>query len=81
MSNDARNAVPIVPVSDFETVEKSEQFQRLKKRHRGFVFPLAVAFLLWYFAYVLLADYAHDFMSTPVWEASTSVSCSVSASS
>jgi len=67
MSNDARNAVPIVPVSDFETVEKSEQFQRLKKRHRGFVFPLAVAFLLWYFAYVLLADYAHDFMSTRVF--------------
>jgi len=62
MSNEA----PIVPVSDFETVERTEQFQRLKKRHRGFVFPLAVAFLLWYFAYVLLADYAHDFMSTRV---------------
>ena len=24
-------------------------------------------FLAWYFLYVLLADYAHDFMSTKVW--------------
>jgi len=30
------------------------------------VFPVAVGFLVWYFAYVLLADYAHDFMATPV---------------
>ena len=26
-----------------------------------------MAFLLWYFAYVLLADYAHEFMSTKLW--------------
>nr|WP_240034843.1 DUF485 domain-containing protein [Glaciihabitans arcticus] len=54
-------------ISHFEQVEQSEPFVRLKKRHRSFVFPLAIAFLLWYFAYVLLADYAHDFMSTPVF--------------
>lgn len=52
---------------DYITIEQSPTFTKLKKRHRSFVFPLAVAFLLWYFAYVLLADYAHDFMSTPVW--------------
>ncbi|GAB3521917.1 DUF485 domain-containing protein [Arthrobacter monumenti] len=52
---------------DFEEVQKSEQFQTLRKRHRSFVFPMAVAFLLWYFLYVLLADYAHEFMSTPVF--------------
>lgn len=28
---------------------------------------MAVAFLVWYFAYVLLADYAHEFMGTPVF--------------
>ena len=28
---------------------------------------MAVAFLLWYFAYVLLADYAAGFMSIKVW--------------
>jgi len=31
------------------------------------VFPVAIAFLLWYFAYVLLAAYAKDFMATPVF--------------
>lgn len=43
------------------------QFAELRKRHRGFVFPVAVLFLAWYFSYVLLAAYAHDFMSTKVW--------------
>ncbi len=52
---------------DFEQVQSTEQFQELRKRHRSFVFPMAVAFLLWYFAYVLLADYAVGFMSTKVW--------------
>lgn len=66
MSNEAQDPGTTVPVTDFEVTEQSETFRRLKKRHRGFVFPLAVAFLLWYFAYVLLADYAHEFMSTKV---------------
>ena len=52
---------------DFEAVEHSQKFQELKKRHRGFVFPVAVGFLIWYFAYVLLAAYAADFMATPVF--------------
>ena len=52
--------------TDFQTTEQSDRFQTLKRRHRSFVFPVAVAFLVWYFAYVLLADYAHEFMSTPV---------------
>ena len=53
--------------TEFERAEASTRFQELKKKHRSFVFPLAIAFLLWYFAYVLLADYAHEFMSTPVF--------------
>ena len=64
MSNDAHETGS---TTDFEATERSESFQRLKRRHRGFVFPLAIAFLLWYFAYVLLADYAHEFMSTKVF--------------
>ena len=52
--------------TDFQSTEQSEDFQTLKKRHRGFVFPVAVAFLVWYFVYVLLADYAHGFMSHKV---------------
>ncbi|TBN57354.1 DUF485 domain-containing protein [Glaciihabitans arcticus] len=67
MSNNAPDSGIPSTISHFEQVEQSEPFVRLKKRHRSFVFPLAIAFLLWYFAYVLLADYAHDFMSTPVF--------------
>lgn len=52
---------------DFIQVENTDEFRDLKRRHRSFVFPVAIAFLLWYFAYVLLADYAHEFMATPVF--------------
>jgi len=51
---------------DYRAVEDSPRFRELKREHRSFVFPVAIAFLVWYFAYVLLADYAHDLMSTPV---------------
>ena len=66
MGNDARTPDATASV-DFEQVQSTERFQELRKRHRSFVFPMAVAFLLWYFAYVLLADYAVGFMSTKVW--------------
>ncbi len=66
MGNDARTP-DVAASADFEEVQATAQFQELRKRHRSFVFPMAVAFLLWYFAYVLLADYAVDFMSTKVW--------------
>lgn len=44
----------------------TEKFVTLKRRFRGFVFPLTVAFLLWYLLYVVLSAYARDFMSTTV---------------
>lgn len=52
---------------DYIAVEESPPFVELKRRHRSFVFPLAVAFLVWYFAYVLLSTFATEFMSQPVW--------------
>ena len=48
-------------------VEKSEDFKTLKNQHRSFVLPLSAAFLVWYFAYVLLAAYNPAFMATPVF--------------
>ena len=48
-------------------MQNSDEFQALKRRFRRFVFPMTAFFLAWYFLYVLLADYAHDFMSTKVW--------------
>ena len=48
-------------------VQKSEDFQRLRHKLRRFIFPMTVAFFLWYLLYVLLSDYAHGFMSTKVF--------------
>ena len=56
-----------VSSSAYVEVEHSEKFQELRRRHRSIVFPLTAAFLAWYFLFVLLADYAHDFMSHKLW--------------
>ncbi|QEW03752.1 DUF485 domain-containing protein [Microbacterium lushaniae] len=52
---------------DYIAVEESPPFRELKRRHRSFVFPLAIAFLVWYFAYVLLSSFAREFMAERVW--------------
>ncbi|MEI3867294.1 DUF485 domain-containing protein [Microbacterium sp. CCNWLW134] len=52
---------------DYVAVEESPRFVELKKRQRSFIFPFAIAFLVWYFAYVLLSSFAVDFMSQRVW--------------
>ena len=56
-----------VSASAYTEVQRSERFQELKRRHRSIVFPLTAIFLAWYFLYVLLADYAHEFMSHKLW--------------
>ncbi|UOE43094.1 DUF485 domain-containing protein [Agromyces larvae] len=67
MGNDALSSETTAPPVDFGAVQASPEFQKLRKTHRSFVFPVLAACLVWYLAYVLLASYAHDFMSTPVW--------------
>ncbi|MGO1383951.1 MAG: DUF485 domain-containing protein [Arachnia sp.] len=52
--------------AEFSAVAESEEFLELKRRFKSFAFPLSAAFLIWYFAYVLLSVYARDFMATPV---------------
>ena len=47
-------------------VQQSEEFQRLRHTLRRFIFPMTVAFFLWYALYVLLSAYARDFMSVKV---------------
>ena len=48
---------------DYQEVAESPDFRELQSRHRSFVFPLAVLSSIWYFVYVLLAAFAHDFMA------------------
>ena len=52
--------------TDWTAVQSSPDFQQLRKRLRGFVFPVTAGFLAWYLLYVLLASYAPDFMATKV---------------
>jgi uncharacterized membrane protein (DUF485 family) len=50
----------------YEEVQQTPEFQDLRRRLRRFVFPMSVAFLLWYLLYVLLASFAPAFMATKV---------------
>lgn len=56
-----------IPQDAFRQAQASGQFGELKKAFRGFAFPMTAAFLIWYFAYVLLSVYARGFMATPVF--------------
>lgn len=50
----------------YVAVQRSDEFQALRRKFRGFVLPMTAFFLVWYFLYVLLSIFAHDFMSTKV---------------
>ncbi|GAA3145732.1 uncharacterized membrane protein (DUF485 family) [Kribbella aluminosa] len=50
-------------LTTYRDVQVSPDFSELRRRFRRFVFPMTALFLVWYFVYVLLADYAHGFMS------------------
>ena len=50
-------------LSTYRDVQQSPDFADLRRRFRRFVFPMTALFLAWYFLYVLLAAYAHDFMA------------------
>ncbi len=45
----------------------SADFQELRRRYRGFVFPWTAAFLVWFLLYVSLSSWAPDFMGTEVF--------------
>lgn len=52
---------------DFEAIRNSPEFVRLRRRLLRFIFPMSALFLVWYLTYVVLAAYAHEFMSERVW--------------
>ncbi|WP_158882782.1 DUF485 domain-containing protein [Amycolatopsis anabasis] len=60
-------AAPAADGPDFEQIQRSDQFKALRSRLRRFVFPMSLLFVVWYMTYVVLAAYAHDFMSTRVF--------------
>ena len=52
-----------IDAETWATAQSSPEFRTLRRRLRSFVFPVSALFLAWYLVYVLLADYAHGFMS------------------
>jgi uncharacterized membrane protein (DUF485 family) len=64
--SDTRRAAGDPELTTYRDVQLSPDFSELRRRFRRFVFPMTGLFLVWYFVYVLLADYAHGFMSHKV---------------
>ena len=52
---------------EWETLQDSPEFGRLRHALRSFVFPVTIGFLVWYFSYVLCAAFARDFMNIQVF--------------
>ncbi|MFI7012439.1 DUF485 domain-containing protein [Streptomyces sp. NPDC050145] len=63
-SPDERRTMP--STEEFVEVQQSAEFGELRRAHRSFAFPLTIAFIAWYLLYVLLSNYAGDFMGTKV---------------
>jgi len=64
VSNDARTRSDEDP---YVALQATDEFQELRKKFRGFVFPMTAFFLVWYFVYVLLSIFAPGFMSIKVF--------------
>ena len=48
----------------YDQLHESPDFTELKRRYQRFVFPATIAFLGWYLLYVLMCNWATDFMGT-----------------
>ncbi len=48
------------------TAQRSPEFVQMRRKLRGFVFPMTAFFLIWYFLYVVLAAFAPDIMAIRV---------------
>ena len=50
----------------YDQLHESADFVELRRRYRGFVIPATIAFLSWYLLYVVMSNWATDFMSKSV---------------
>lgn len=48
----------------YEDIHSSADFQELRAKYRAFAIPWTVAFLAWYLLYVVMSNWATDFMNT-----------------
>ena len=50
---------------EFVAMQRSPEFQDLRKTFRGFTFPVSVAFFLWFPVFVVVATLMPEAMATP----------------
>ena len=51
----------------YQRIHATDEFAELKRSYLRFVVPLTVAFMAWYLLYVLMSNYAGDFMDNKVF--------------
>jgi uncharacterized membrane protein (DUF485 family) len=51
----------------YDTLHQEPDFHDLRRLYRSFVFPATAAFLSWYLLYIVMSNWAHDFMSHQLW--------------
>lgn len=56
-----RSAHPV-----YEELHATPEFAALRSAFRKFVLPATIVFMVWYLLYVVLSNWAHDFMSAQV---------------
>ena len=50
----------------YEQLRAAPEFAELRKRYAAFVVPATLVFIIWYFLYVVLSNWAPGFMGTQV---------------
>lgn len=68
MSTDTPASAPAESTAErYLAVQRSDEFAGLRRALRGFIFPMTVAFFLWYALYVILSAYARGFMGAKLF--------------
>ncbi|MER5444035.1 DUF485 domain-containing protein [Streptomyces sp. NPDC059690] len=63
----SKTPTQLPPTEAFVAEAESAEFGELRRSYRSFAFPLTVGFIAWYLLYVLLSNYAGDFMGTKLF--------------
>ena len=72
---DGAHAAHVPTAQDFRETQAGPEFQELRRTHRGFVFPMTIVFLVWYFVFVMLAAYSRSSCPSSCGATSTSAWC------
>lgn len=66
LDDPGRSGASDVAADAYRDIYDSPEFAELRSRFRRLVLPLTAGFLAWYFAYVLMATYKHEWMAHEV---------------